>query len=1355
MREPGDNDYFMKQKLLLLLMALTALQPLRVVARDFTYTYEGQTITYTVIDEDAKTCSTKPGTGSTAGNYVTGDLILPSNPIDGEDTYTLISIAQYSFLSNKDLTSIVIPETVTTIKTLAFDGATNLKYLNTGNGVSTIMAQAFSNCISLISVTLGKSVSIIEYGAFAFCPLESITFPASCKEIQEYAFYGCDDLVVVNIESEEPPMVGEDSFPYYGLLNVPENSVQKYKASKVWSKFNIPSGIKYAGDLRGLKVIGFDSSIGPDVNIPNRMLVGRWIIAVGEIADSAFYNCKTITSVSMPSWCKIGSYAFAGCDNLATLRKSGDPTEVGENAFTKFEGVDLFVEPDVIKEYQETEPWNKFNIEAMAPALRYEIEHDSSLGKDVAKVVGVGEGISAYCVIPGEVEIEGNNYPVVAIADRAFSNCREIFEIEFPDNPISIGEYAFLSCKNLQFIQYQNNNSIMSIGNAAFAWCESLRHFYIPSSIEQIGQDILWGCSGLETISLGSSVKENIILAVNRDTPSLKKYEMNVESQNYAVQDGVLFNKSLSKLIAYPQGLGGDYIIPSTVDTIGERAFLSSTITSITIPSSVVAIGNAAFQNSNYFTSLVIPESVKEIGEGGFYGCEALESVTIKGNLPVLGTGAFAACDKLKTFIIEDDNYVVKDGVLFNKDLTTLVALLGSIEGAYKVPDTVTEIAGGAFEGSGITAIDIPSSVTKIGDRAFCGCENLTTIKIPNSVVSLGESAFLACVNLQSVELSNSLISIGKYAFQVCPKLTSISIPNSVTLIGSSSFNGCNELSTVTLGNSIATIEGGVFFGCEKIEKVYAPSLESWMGITFADETANPLYYGAELIIDNKSTDVVEIPEETEEVGDYAFAGLKDLVKVVIADAVEKIGDGSFAGTGLENISIPQNVKEIGEKAFQNCKSLLSAVIGKISGKLTRAAETDKSELSTVGMEAFAGCENLDKVSIGSNIGSIGEKAFEGCGSITRVDCYSLLAPEAVDDAFDALAFSQAELHVPVGYADVFESAPVWSLFSKIIADLDAPETLTLDAETLKLGIGEKKQITATSSAEGTLTWESSDSDVATVSAEGLVTAVQEGTARITVTASSGARAYCDVTVVKIEASKIELNAPEAELIEGESVQLTATITPAETTDQTVIWTSSDVTVATVDAFGSVSALKPGTATITAKTANGKEASCKVTVLAKIIEAEGIELNVPEAEVIEGESLQLTATVTPADATDQSLTWSSSDVAVATVDQDGLVTALKAGTATITVRTANGKEATCELTVEAKTGIDGVEADAQISVAVRDGVIIVTAPDDADVEVYSMTGLQMAKTRGHRIEGLAGGIYIVRVGGKSFKVIVK
>ncbi|MEG1070141.1 MAG: Ig-like domain-containing protein, partial [Ruthenibacterium sp.] len=154
-------------------------------------------------------------------------------------------------------------------------------------------------------------------------------------------------------------------------------------------------------------------------------------------------------------------------------------------------------------------------------------------------------------------------------------------------------------------------------------------------------------------------------------------------------------------------------------------------------------------------------------------------------------------------------------------------------------------------------------------------------------------------------------------------------------------------------------------------------------------------------------------------------------------------------------------------------------------------------------------------------------------------------------------------------------------------------------------------------------------------------------------------------------------------LIEGDSETLTATVLPENATDKTVTWTSSNAAVATV-ANGKVTAVKAGTATITAKTANGKSATCAVTVTAKkpdVVDVTGITLNETAFSLIVGENKTVTATVLPANATDKTVTWTSSNAAAASVE-NGKVTALKVGKTTITA-TANGKTATCEVLVKA------------------------------------------------------------------------
>ena len=244
---------------------------------------------------------------------------------------------------------------------------------------------------------------------------------------------------------------------------------------------------------------------------------------------------------------------------------------------------------------------------------------------------------------------------------------------------------------------------------------------------------------------------------------------------------------------------------------------------------------------------------------------------------------------------------------------------------------------------------------------------------------------------------------------------------------------------------------------------------------------------------------------------------------------------------------------------------------------------------------------------------------------------------------------------------------------------------ITINVKELPMTVGEYFTLGATvkpdDATDPTVTWSSSDESVATVTEIGTVHAVGAGQA--TITAKAGDKeATCTVTVSEkvIPVTEITINVKELPMTVGEYFTLGATVKPDDATDPTVIWSSSDESVATVTEIGTVHAVAAGKATITAK-AGDKEATCKVTVTEPVIEVESIELDASEVTLETGNSMTLTATVNPDDATDPTVTWSSSDENVAAVDANGKVTAVGAGEATITA-TAGDKEATCKVTVE-------------------------------------------------------------------------
>ena len=302
---------------------------------------------------------------------------------------------------------------------------------------------------------------------------------------------------------------------------------------------------------------------------------------------------------------------------------------------------------------------------------------------------------------------------------------------------------------------------------------------------------------------------------------------------------------------------------------------------------------------------------------------------------------------------------------------------------------------------------------------------------------------------------------------------------------------------------------------------------------------------------------------------------------------------------------------------------------------------------------------------------------------------------------------------------------------------------VSLNTNSLTLYVGESSTLTTTitpdNATDKSVAWESDAPGVATVE-NGTVTAIKAGTATITATAAdgSGEKATCTVTVNAAETvpvQSVSLDKTTLGLTEGNTAQLTATVKPDNATNKNVTWESSNTSVATVNATGEVTAIGAGTATITVTTVDqSKTATCEVTVTAAPVPVSGVTLNKDSLALGVGDTETLTATVAPANAANQSVTWASSDPSVATVDATGKVTAVGAGTATITVTTQDGNH-TAACTVTVRPDIPPANPNYRITVEATQGGTVTADPTAA--KAGATVTLTPVPDRGYQVGAVA------------------
>ena len=656
------------------------------------------------------------------------------------------------------------------------------------------------------------------------------------------------------------------------------------------------------------------------------------------IGDSAFYGCANITSLTIPNGIKtIGKQAFANCSAMTSVSIPASVTSIGELSFNGCSKLQTISVSSGSQSFA-SEGGVLFNADKTL-LIRYPEGKSATSYTVPSSVTTIEKSGFSRCLSLVKITLPSG---LRQIRSNAFFEDSRITSIAIPSGVTSIGSNAFRSTSGMKTLTLEAKNPtfgdsafknsgitrilyagsttqwadanmsdvfgtsvkvyydisgfqvdddvlvsytgsaesvsvpgfIVRIDDRAFHDRTSLKSITLPTSLKYIDQSAFDNCTSLTRIMIPSSVISIEKWAFDNCT-SLAKISVATDNQYYSASGGVLYNKSKSELLRYPPALeGSSFTVPSSVTKIGDSAFSRCKgLSEVIIPSGVETLDPYAFDQCSSLAEVTIPSTVKTVGAYAFRSNKKLTTVTLKAISPSFGSGVFENAPIAAVYY---------DGSQAQWNAAGLASVFGSSAKVY--------FATGDFESDGTTLVSykgsaesvaIPDYFTKIGSRAFYGCQSVKSVTIPNSITEIGESAFGNCSALTGITIPSSVTAIQKWAFDGCYKLSAISV---------SSDNG----SFVSYG--------GVLYNKDKTKLLRYPPNKSGTSYTF--------------------------PASTKTIADSAFASCHKLTDISVPSGVTTIEQYAFDQcSALTKVTLSSTVTSVGRYAFRSNNKLKTVVI--------------------------------------------------------------------------------------------------------------------------------------------------------------------------------------------------------------------------------------------------------------------------------------------------------------------------------------------------------------------------------------------------------------------------------------------